>query len=571
MKPRKRENQKQSARMVLRNNDHRDIIKNDVYHNFIWAKTADINDKLIWQKYPRKALIGGGYHAQCNGWMDVERQFQFARRFTSAGNKGIFYVDGLIVFIYHYSDNSRTLLISEDGMIWKDVTRDSQISTPFVPYEDGTQPFGTKGICNVQQIYVQSDQSAVIVLKFDYSEELEKWVSTKSITTMYRAAGAWWTYWGPTENGAIIEYCINTNYGQYKDASYERHWYLWGYNGERVEMSFDLATPYVASAGPATALTSAAMCGNITCRIAIGDNPTHWGSSERIRIMNITTTLDNGATFYTFSPEEYPRFNYYDTEFGRDVKCGIFVRGAVFYALWSTNFTDRQTGRHAYEAVMYKSTNGISWIKVDLPTYVEVNLIHTGGACIGRRAEDRKLKIAIDPQNAGSYDLRLHDLIHRYASLNNACNLIDTNEYNIMFKDGEYNKTDFYLTLRDQNGYYVYFDNEQLNGENCFAWTIDPNIYDTAGVTGLADVVQEDDYCAPVDFGMVVDDADPVGYNYYIWDNDSYTKVYSTTPYTHHYVVVVTELPAQGAANVLYKVPYYLSMTDWTDNVDYGE
>ena len=57
MKPRQREPQKQTSRLFLRTKDHRDVIYQDKYHNAIWANTDEIDDELVWLKYPKNALL----------------------------------------------------------------------------------------------------------------------------------------------------------------------------------------------------------------------------------------------------------------------------------------------------------------------------------------------------------------------------------------------------------------------------------------------------------------------------------------------------------------------------------
>ena len=139
-----------------------------------------------------------------------------------------------------------------------------------------------------------------------------------------------------------------------------------------------------------------------------------------------------------------------------------------------------------------------------------------------------------------------------------------------MFCDGEFVKeTDdvirFCFGATGNGNYMVYFDNINLEvTDNVFAWQVQDH-------SEIADYVIEGDYCAPANVGGLVDDEmEIIGYNYYVWENGAYHKVYSTTSYTHHQLVVVSELPAEGAVNVLYKVAYYKAITDWTDNADYG-
>lgn len=554
MKNRKREDQAQSSRLYLRDNDHREVIYDDKYHNFIWARIEDIKDKLVWQKFPRKALIAGGY-AGCLGWMDAERQFQYATGYSSSGNKGLYYVDGLIVNIYYYSENSRETWISDDGMIFKEVNRDSQVGKPIEPFRGETAPFGEKGICNV--LNPGGNTSRIEVSRFDYSEEYEKWLITTVTSYVSRPSGGWWSFLAPTEDGAIIEYDINTNEGQYKTAIYDQYFYHWTYSGERELMRYVQKVNYPSHGSSVTTTYSSAMCGNISCILSISDNVKSYGSTERVRIVAISTSLDKGANFYRFEPEGMITRSY-DSDFRSNVKCAMFVRGAVFYAMWSTGNYAPENQRNPYQVVMYKSTNGISWIPVELPDYVEVDLIAEGGAFVTRRGMATKLKIAINPPNVESYHVRLHDMLSSRYLGGQGYNYLDGSDYNIMFKDSKFTNIDFYVVLHGDTSYYVYFDNEQLNGENCFAWTYDGSVDPTSSLYGMADQLQYGDYCVPYDTPTPFDPSQYPFWDYYKWtEEDGYTKVarVDLPHYPNWHVIVVEYLPQLGAVNVLYKVP----------------
>ena len=214
----------------------------------------------------------------------------------------------------------------------------------------------------------------------------------------------------------------------------------------------------------------------------------------------------------------------------------------------------------------YSTYTGTQWDVLALPTMLEIPVISGGGSCVGNTSKEI-LKIAVDPLNASGKDINLATMLRDPA--------FDSNlrSGSIMYRDGEMVKiTDdvvwFHFGGNYSETWNVFLNNRNFDDDpNEFAW-LAANWGDTQNIP---DYVIEGDYCAPANVGDLVEDTtEIIGYDYYIWENGAYRKVYSTTSYAHHQLVVVSELPAEGAVNVLYKVAYYQSMTDWTDNVDYG-
>ena len=78
--------------MFLHNRDHRDAIYNDMYHNAMWANTENIDDKLVWVKYPKNALLmtynGSNLSSATFCWVDCDRQFQYGRPWGGGSGRG---------------------------------------------------------------------------------------------------------------------------------------------------------------------------------------------------------------------------------------------------------------------------------------------------------------------------------------------------------------------------------------------------------------------------------------------------------------------------------------------------
>jgi len=97
MKPKKRETQKQTARVWLRNHDHRDVIFDLMYHNSIYLYKMKRNSQgqptsqvetnaYVWLKYPHLYLpFAGLVNSNEFGFIDIERQFIYANTSISYG------------------------------------------------------------------------------------------------------------------------------------------------------------------------------------------------------------------------------------------------------------------------------------------------------------------------------------------------------------------------------------------------------------------------------------------------------------------------------------------------------
>ena len=141
MKPKKRETQKQTARVWLRNHDHRDVIFDLIYHNAIYLykmkrdkqgqPTQQVEtNAYTWFKYPHKALIIVKIATDVDlGFVDIERQFVYSNPSNAletvlSGDK-LIEVDDAIYLCSVYQDDINGMynkirigVGTKDGMLW---------------------------------------------------------------------------------------------------------------------------------------------------------------------------------------------------------------------------------------------------------------------------------------------------------------------------------------------------------------------------------------------------------------------------------------------------------------------
>ena len=93
MKERKRTQNRQSARLYLRNKDHREVVLNDNYHNLIYAEQvpfpneseedAEKQTGIFWIRYPKRDFYAnwnvtmGGVSTNAQIVVDIERQMVY--------------------------------------------------------------------------------------------------------------------------------------------------------------------------------------------------------------------------------------------------------------------------------------------------------------------------------------------------------------------------------------------------------------------------------------------------------------------------------------------------------------
>lgn len=121
MKPKKRETQKQTSRVWLRNHDHRDVIYDLVYHNamYLYKMKRDKQGQptqqvetnaYVWFKYPHKYLLIVKIATAVDlGFIDIERQFVYSNPShtleTAINGDKLIVVDDAVYLCNVYQDN----------------------------------------------------------------------------------------------------------------------------------------------------------------------------------------------------------------------------------------------------------------------------------------------------------------------------------------------------------------------------------------------------------------------------------------------------------------------------------
>lgn len=559
MKPRARKPQKQTARMFLRHNDHRDCIYNGYYTDIIcMPKTPDVISDLepVWIKYPKDAMCifsNGARDVSYGGlgYMDIDRQFGHASGFAGASPSKIYKQDDFIIALYD-TGGSASVYLSEDSVIWKymgSIGRNGTVA-PSVPfYYSDSYIFGKNSIASHYQEY---STFWLNIWTFTKDEETGEWSVSGKLYGLTSPLNVNFAYFiAPTQTGGIFEQFVNTD-PSLATPIYTTKFFHVDESGHLEERHISLSSNSTLFSGRYK--VSRCRVGGMSAILAIRQNSynryvDNWTSS-----VLCMTTRDNGLTWNTTIFEEGQQQGG-DPYFDGHTACALFARDGELFAMWGTSYYNNY-------AIRYKGTfTGTGWTDIPLPRWIELPLLQEGGCCVKKNPSKETLKIAVDQGATSGADTSLFEMLRATQDYENT---------NIKLIDGKLSdrlNEDFYLLIGGdgRGAYRAYFDNRYLaESTKAFAW-INEYLRDTEE----GDPVIPYDYCAPN--GEIIPSTDPLGYDYYIYNktNSVYVKVYDTTQYPTYRVVEVQYLPNIGAVNVLYKVPYWEAVTDWSDNDDY--
>lgn len=456
MKPKQRLEQKQSSRLYLRKKDHREVIMNDIYHNAIWMKKeqdGEEKDELVWVKYPQNALVNIS-NGSSLGWLDTDRQFNFAIGYASGQRTSrIFGLDKICIALSAYSsiDSSQ---YTEDGIVWHSFKKN-----PSMALNEDVMYFGKNGIC--ANFFFNT---FITICEFEKDEETEEWSFTQKNVTI--PSNAW--YLCRTDDGCILgvsNYDRNSN-------TYTNDFYRVTSEGcEKVntimgvKWAFNIRWVRDCSRGSylGFALIASFSLNDNTYNQILGFTSHNGGYSWEVQEL------------YSQQSGYYESWSYDSSTANMDA----FVRDDYMYVI----FGDLQRGVHLWRTLTQQ------WNEVELPSWVDLPLLQSGGKCVSPTTKE-KLRIAIRPNETTNADTSVYNLIGK--AINNTTRL-NRNNYNIKFENGEIlgmDQEDEFLVLH--NGYVCVFDNLRfISNSKSFAF-IQGGYSDS---TDGADRLQENDYC----------------------------------------------------------------------------
>ena len=489
MKPRQREPQKQTSRLFLRTKDHRDVIYQDKYHNAIWANTDEIDDELVWLKYPKNALLNTYYVGYGTfGWMDVDRQFQYARHFGGAVRGRLFSLEcGIVVNVAQVSSSYQLFSISDDGIVWQDMRSENMN-----PYGLDYFHFGEDGLCwikisdaIVQDEYWPLDHAGYVVgvVTFSKNEETGRFVCELhqySFPDVVRTV----QFVCNTKQGCII----NTTYGGIYDSSDNigaREYTYWHIDHAGVKNQKYYALWATNSIWDNLARTNnlnsngfayAKVDNDCYCIVSTANKHTKYGTTYTYRIQ----VLHSGDLGDTWDGEALWELTLYSPQ-TFSMTLNIHVCANEVFALWATA---QANGNKCH---MFSTTDGLTWSEVALPTWLDVPVVNGGGSGVKQTPSVNTLRIAVDPQNTSDYQLQLGNILGDPRWDSNARGM------SIMFSDGELVKESddvvrFCFGQTGNDGYMVFFDNKYLaENARAFAWQ-------NTTPSDIPDILQQYDY-----------------------------------------------------------------------------
>lgn len=575
MKPRERLTQGQYSRLWCRKNDHRDILfYNETtgvfnYHNGLYWSTVDqdkvLKENLAWAKYPKTEVLffdSLGNDGGCFGCMDIDRQFAFAQGLDNYTH-GIFQLDDITVVVSWRTERSNRIYVTEDGTIWQEV-----LDKPTIPITQGNVFNAHKfGYDNSLVTFTGDDywhgggtKMNMITWHFYKDEETDRWKCQGQQAKVTNDDTIDWStdlrYMGAVENGVVVCKQVFTNYPP--------RWQLYVYRinqyGNATRLSDPVPefhySPWLDGYGNDWVTCQQGSRMFCATRVEFRAND----SDPYTEMVKVYMSMDEGLTwnetiFYSAQGA--------NTAYGICSSVQICLRDdRVFLILGQRLAKD---GHNEFDVRMWDTFTGTSWDEIPLPKWLDLPILNEfSGKSVQPYSSDT-IRIAVRPSESSDYQARLFDMIprDRKAFFSDGTN-------NIMYSDGKIVKDKIFFVFGWDGGLHAYFDSRYLaESTKAFAWmrTVASNYTDAVA----GDYVIQYDYCAPN--GSPTPTTDPLGYNYYVYDKEQYEyiKIYEADipHYPTYHIVEVERLPNIGARNVIYKVPYWTSETDWSDNDDY--
>lgn len=540
MKSRKRERQKQSARLYLRNSDHRDAIYNDIYHNAMVWVDEEGKTHYPWIKYPKKAIfflftgqVSIGADRWTAGIIDVERQFCHAISMSGSSDRGVRVV-GNFLLSYTVSTSSRQFYLTKDGSMFKQKNMSTLYYTGYyyplgIPYGDDNSKFCVMTRPNTSP----SDYFEMTVYeisKFDY-EEVE--LTETKYTSVYTFRD--WYYMKPTANGVMLFMIRPRSTSQTVPWNQIIEFTETGTNIINDNVDFEPLMGYPSvQANPV-------WYGN---KIAFP----MWVKSDGVAYWSCRYSLDNGLSWNRHE------FMFYRTGYSSN---GSYAcrRGDTFYffCVEKHDNLDQTVYRQLH---IIKTTDFSYFQEIDLPDYCDVNVMWAG-RCTESYPDTDKFRILLNSSadSGGLPSANIESMLT--TGMNDGSGGIEIIDGEIQFIP-----EDEFLILVYRYGeneeLVVYMDNMEFEETtNNFAFITPYDLYNTDG----ADPCIQEDYCVPYPSPTPFDPSQYAFWDYYKWNSEEgfYERVMRVDlkNYPNWHVIVIEYLPETGANNVIYKVPRY--------------
>lgn len=464
MIPRPRRQQAQDGRIVLRRNDHRDIILDDEYVNALVMniKTegeAEAKDQVIWRKYPHKQVFlnikNGQYGTGQWGWLDVEREFTYSELDGINQSRQIIQLKDYLLYIT-FGTTAR-FKVSQDGIVWKQKTFSQNNMFDFNKFSDNQiVRFWSNDSTNL---------TAYVGTINDYeTDDFNITFQAYSFTVESIGSGNF-HYICDTNNGCLVLTRNSQTSGQWKYSVYE-------ISEGRAEK---MAEIYTRSGG--------AVFNRMTgCRK---------GSFYAFVFSDWTNYVNYDYVFYSNDKTTWQgiELRHFNSESASDqTYMHLFERNNWFYIY--------SIGAKALKA--WKSDTGVQWVELNLVDYIDVPVLSgESGKGTNPNPDFDTLRIILnkdgDIPSDGVTSRFIGDLDQIIANRS----MFNRNVNNVMMVDGEINTTEEFIGLHGSSTaneqIHVFIDNliflNTADNHN-FAWVTQDD-----GNSEHPDPLIDGDYC----------------------------------------------------------------------------
>lgn len=425
MRPKRKLMQKQSARIVLRHNDHRDVIIKDsisndmVYHNITFLCDRNSNLKLVWYKFPYKALICG-INVQSSGgaiahtiFIDIERHMIYDIC-SNAYADNIFNTVRLKDFAINYINSGSMVteytkfMASKNGVVFH--KNDEVQQSGFSLQSYAPKPLGNGNTLAIHRY--TSNATDGILYKYDFSlndeeeddellQELSVVAETFNLTFQESSPVSY--FLGNTESGVLIARRrteTNIDYGVFYHVSsngYVNEVFNWkamspnhiGYDNYNYLINNTAHRDCMVKVGTDYFIA------NIWHDVSASTESSH---KEWWRVLYCNGDL----TDWKIAPLDY----FFTPQIGEIGRMVVFARGNRVYAFCGTQSQEKRVR-------LFCTDNHVDWFELNLPPYKDIPLeeyggntvaIPTGGYSYVRVKFDPSAESASDGYNVNMWD-----------------------------------------------------------------------------------------------------------------------------------------------------------------------